>query len=195
MPPPLACLSREMSVYGPITTQTSSRPWRCRASRSRRAISIADLVAQSPQGRVLESKFKGLSDVALTEAKRGGCTYADIRFTRSQNSSVTAQRRQPRRRALTADSAAAAGGAAAGRRTWRRRRRGAAATADAAGLRRPRDPQRRLGLCQQPDRDRGRDPAHHAHRHGSRQGQRHRQEGRRQARAGARRTRSTGRRR
>jgi TldD protein len=52
---------------------------------------IADLVAQSPQGRVLESKFKGMSDIALAEAKRGACTYADIRFTRSQNSSVSAQ--------------------------------------------------------------------------------------------------------
>src|SRR5690606_26038443 len=40
--------------------------------------------------RVLESKFKGLSDVALTEAKRLGCTYADIRFTRRTNSGVNA---------------------------------------------------------------------------------------------------------
>ena len=51
---------------------------------------IADLLAQSPKGRVLESKFKGLSDVALTEAKRLGCTYADIRFTRRTNSGVNA---------------------------------------------------------------------------------------------------------
>ena len=27
---------------------------------------IADLIAQTPQGKVLESKFKGLSDIALT---------------------------------------------------------------------------------------------------------------------------------
>ena len=51
---------------------------------------IADLLAQSPKGKVLESKFKGLSDVALTEAKRLGCTYADIRFTRNANNSVNA---------------------------------------------------------------------------------------------------------
>ena len=51
---------------------------------------IADLLAQSPKGRVLESKFKGLSDVALTEAKRLGCTYADIRFTRNTNNGVNA---------------------------------------------------------------------------------------------------------
>jgi TldD protein len=51
---------------------------------------VADLLAQSPKGRVLESKFKGLADVALVEAKRTGCTYADIRFTRRTNSSVNA---------------------------------------------------------------------------------------------------------
>src|SRR5688500_7098707 len=51
---------------------------------------IGDLLAQSPKGRVLESKFKGLSDVALTEAKRIGCTYADIRFTRNTNAGVNA---------------------------------------------------------------------------------------------------------
>ncbi|HET9264388.1 MAG TPA: TldD/PmbA family protein [Vicinamibacterales bacterium] len=52
---------------------------------------IGELLAQTPQGRVLESKFKGLSDVALAEAKRLGCTYADIRFTRSTNMGVTAR--------------------------------------------------------------------------------------------------------
>jgi TldD protein len=51
---------------------------------------IADLIAQTPNGRVLESKFKGLSDVALAEAKRAGCSYADIRFTRSTSNSITA---------------------------------------------------------------------------------------------------------
>jgi TldD protein len=44
---------------------------------------IGDLLAQSPKGRVLESKFKGLADIALGEAKLGGCSYADIRFTRT----------------------------------------------------------------------------------------------------------------
>jgi TldD protein len=51
---------------------------------------VGDLIAQTPTGKVLESKFKGLSDIALLEAKTQGCTYADIRFTRSTNSGVTA---------------------------------------------------------------------------------------------------------
>ena len=29
---------------------------------------IGELIAQTPQGRVMQSKFKGLSDVELTEA-------------------------------------------------------------------------------------------------------------------------------
>ena len=44
---------------------------------------IGDLIAQTPQGEVMKSKFKGLADIALAEAKRGGCSYADIRFTRN----------------------------------------------------------------------------------------------------------------
>jgi len=51
---------------------------------------IADLLAQTPPGRVMDSKFKGLSDIALKEAKAGGCSYADIRFTRSTSSGVNA---------------------------------------------------------------------------------------------------------
>jgi TldD protein len=38
----------------------------------------------------MESKFKGLADVALAEAKSAGCTYADIRFTRAASSGVNA---------------------------------------------------------------------------------------------------------
>jgi TldD protein len=56
---------------------------------------VADLLAQSPKGRVLESKFKGLADVALTEARKNGCTYADIRFTRRTNSGVNASGGNP----------------------------------------------------------------------------------------------------
>ena len=44
---------------------------------------IANLLAQSPKGQVLQSKFKGLADVALTQAKLEGCSYADVRFTMS----------------------------------------------------------------------------------------------------------------
>ena len=36
----------------------------------------------------LESRFKGLSDIALTEAKKLGCTYADVRFTRNVSDSI-----------------------------------------------------------------------------------------------------------
>ena len=54
---------------------------------------VGDLIAQSPKARVMESRFKGLSDVALTEAKRLGCTYADIRFTRNVNDSVAVRDR------------------------------------------------------------------------------------------------------
>ena len=143
---------------------------------------VGDLIAQTPQGKVLESKFKGLSDIALVEAKTQGCTYADIRFTRNTNSGVNAnggnrefddfgggfggggggrggRRRRTRRRRRI-------------RRIRRRRRRGAERR---RGLRRPRDPQRRLGLREQPDRHRRRDPADHPHGDRSRQGERHRQ--------------------
>jgi TldD protein len=51
---------------------------------------IGDLIAQTPQGEVLQSKFKGLSDIALAQAKQAGCTYADIRFTRATNNGVNA---------------------------------------------------------------------------------------------------------
>ncbi len=54
---------------------------------------VGELVAQSSRGRVLESRFKGLSDVALGEAKRLGCSYADIRFTRNVGDSVAVRDR------------------------------------------------------------------------------------------------------
>ena len=54
---------------------------------------VGDLVAQTARGRVLESRFKGMSDVALGEAKRLGCTYADIRFTRNITDSVAVRDR------------------------------------------------------------------------------------------------------
>ena len=47
-----------------VKTMAPRRAW-----RSPRATSIGDLIAQSPSGRVLESKFKGLADIALLEAK------------------------------------------------------------------------------------------------------------------------------
>src|SRR5262245_7368730 len=51
---------------------------------------VSELLAQSVKGDPLQSKFKGLSDIALNAAKQAGCTYADVRFTRSVNSSVNA---------------------------------------------------------------------------------------------------------
>jgi hypothetical protein len=40
---------------------------------------VGDLIAQSPAKDPLQSPFKGLSDISLTEAKRIGCTYAGSR--------------------------------------------------------------------------------------------------------------------
>src|SRR3954451_20071702 len=51
---------------------------------------VGSLIAQSPKGNPLTSSFKGLADVALGEAKRVGCSYADVRFTRSVSSGVNA---------------------------------------------------------------------------------------------------------
>src|SRR6187401_1299735 len=42
---------------------------------------IADLLAQTPPGSVTKSKFKGMADIVLSEAKNAGCSYADVRFT------------------------------------------------------------------------------------------------------------------
>jgi TldD protein len=51
---------------------------------------VGELLAQSPRGNPMTSSFKGLADIALGEAKSGGCSYADVRFTRSVNSGVNA---------------------------------------------------------------------------------------------------------
>src|SRR3984885_7743671 len=51
---------------------------------------VGQLIAQSPKGNPLTSSFKGLADIALGEAKRAGCTYADVRFTRSVSTGVNA---------------------------------------------------------------------------------------------------------
>src|SRR5688500_17213456 len=46
---------------------------------------VADLLAQSPPGAPAQSRFRGLADIALGEAKLLGTSYADIRFTMSTN--------------------------------------------------------------------------------------------------------------
>jgi TldD protein len=51
---------------------------------------VGQLIAQSPKGNPLTSSFKGLADVVLGEAKKAGCSYADVRFTRSVNTGVNA---------------------------------------------------------------------------------------------------------
>jgi len=51
---------------------------------------VGELLAQSPRGNPLTSSFKGLADIALATAKSAGCSYADIRFTRSVSSGVNA---------------------------------------------------------------------------------------------------------
>src|SRR3954449_3682656 len=51
---------------------------------------VGELIAQSPKGNPLTSMFKGLADIALGAAKNAGCTYADVRFTRSVGSGVNA---------------------------------------------------------------------------------------------------------
>src|SRR5436190_20727672 len=51
---------------------------------------VGELIAQSPKGNPLTSSFKGLADIVLGEAKQVGCSYADVRFTRSVSSGVNA---------------------------------------------------------------------------------------------------------
>src|SRR5215467_4686597 len=51
---------------------------------------VGSLIAQSPKGNPLTSSFKGLADVVLGEARKIGCSYADVRFTRSVSSGVNA---------------------------------------------------------------------------------------------------------
>ena len=42
---------------------------------------IGNILATSPTGRVLETRFKGMADIVLAEAKMAGASYADVRFT------------------------------------------------------------------------------------------------------------------
>jgi len=46
---------------------------------------INNILATSPKGRVLETRFKGMADIVLAEAKLAGATYADVRFTLTSN--------------------------------------------------------------------------------------------------------------
>jgi TldD protein len=46
---------------------------------------VAQLIADSPYGRVTDSRFRALSDIVLSEARNAGCSYADVRFTFRRN--------------------------------------------------------------------------------------------------------------
>ncbi len=46
---------------------------------------IGNILATSPKGRVLETRFKGMADIVLAEAKAAGASYADVRFTLTSN--------------------------------------------------------------------------------------------------------------
>src|SRR3954454_23844869 len=122
---------------------------------------LGELIAQSPKGNPLTSTFKGLADAALATAKTAGCTYADVRFTRSVNSSVNASGSNDRSGADTGGGfGGGRGGPGGGRRGRGGRgpggRRARRRTPGSRRLRRPRHPQRRVGLREQPNRDRGR---------------------------------------
>ena len=71
---------------------------------------VGELLAQSPKGNPMTSSFKGLADIALGEAKRAGCTYADVRFTRSVSNGVNANGSNDR-----SDTGGDAGGGFGGR--------------------------------------------------------------------------------
>jgi TldD protein len=61
---------------------------------------VAQLIADGVRGNAAGSPFRGLSDIALAEARLAGCSYADVRFTTSRN--------------LPGASATSGGGAGAG---------------------------------------------------------------------------------
>ena len=151
---------------------------------------------------MLTSKFKGLADIALGEAKRRGCTYADIRFTRATNSGVNASGGNRDRddaggfgggggrgggaAAAGAAAAASAGGGGGGAHGRRSGAAGFGVRVIHSGI---------WGFASSPIVTEDEIRAHHAHRHRGRQGERGREENRRQARAGAGLHRTTGRRR
>jgi TldD protein len=72
---------------------------------------VGELLAQSPKGNPLTSTFKGLADIVLGEAKKVGCSYADVRFTRTVSSGVNANGGNDR----SADGGGGFGGGRGGR--------------------------------------------------------------------------------
>jgi hypothetical protein len=145
---------------------------------------VGELIAQSPKGNPLTSSFKGLAD---PRARRSEARRLQLRRHPLHPQRQHSGQRQRLERSI---------GGRGRQRVRRVRGRGAADVAAVAAdalapaavrvprLRRPRHSQRRLGLRQQPDRQRGRDQAHHQGRRRGRTGQRRRQESGREARAG-----------
>ena len=56
---------------------------------------VGELIAQTPQGKVLQSKFKGLADIALMQAKTSGCTLRRHPLHPLDQQRRQRQRRQP----------------------------------------------------------------------------------------------------
>ena len=84
---------------------------------------VGDLIAQTPQGKPLESKFKGLADVALRGSEAHRLHLCRHPLHAADQLERERERRQQRLRGLRrVRAAAAAAGAAAGARRWRRRR-------------------------------------------------------------------------
>ena len=94
---------------------------------------IGDLLAQTPPGRVMDSKFKGLSDIALKEAKTARLQLRRHPLHAHDQQRRERQRRQPGPGAIRRRFGGFGGGAARWRARRRRRRRRSAAAADAAG--------------------------------------------------------------
>ena len=73
----MTSISPRIATEGTEGTDDKSRDFvktlsanRCRALRKRL---VGDLIAQSPKARVMDSRFKGMSERGMNEAKRLGC--------------------------------------------------------------------------------------------------------------------------
>src|SRR5258706_2743742 len=120
---------------------------------------VGELLAQSPKGNPLTSSFKGLADIVLGEAKRVGCSYADVRFTRSVSSGVNASGGSDR----NADGGGFGGGRGGRGGAGRGGRARAGGRPGAAGLRGRVIHSGPWGVSSNPIRTRHRTPRHTRH--------------------------------
>lgn len=122
---------------------------------------ISDILATSPKGRVLETRFKGMADIVLMEAKRAGASYADVRFTLTSNLGGASANFNAGgtggggRGGAVEEAAAGLAGSDAGVAAAGHDGHPGGCRPASGWLRRARHPQRCLGFCLQPDRDRG----------------------------------------